>query len=163
MKSSEAVEELSRSRLTLMQSSDQWARASCTTDLSSSLEIVIAWFYQIQETQPQHWGATWARYLVTPILFRKLGFQAILHFTTHQIEPQWQSRNSRNLPNTFFKSFQSISIFPNAHIGGHCLLLFTWLYSSAVLHSMSRSGFGLKLGAGWLGPVLKSPPHVHFR
>ena len=88
---------------------------SCTTDLSSSLEIVIAWFYQIQGTQPQHHGGTtWARYTVTPILFRKLGFQAILLFTTHQIAPQWQSRYSRSLPNTFFKSFRSISIFPNS-------------------------------------------------
>ena len=113
-------------------------------------EIVIAWFYQIQGTQPQHQG-TWTRYIVTPILFRKLGFQPILLFTNHQIESKWQSRNSRNLPNTFFKSFQSNSIFtdsPKSRSVPFIIYLIIFRCSSST-HSMSRSGFGLRLGAGW--------------
>ena len=128
-------------------------------------EIVIAWFYQIQGTQPQHQG-TWTRYIVTPILFRKLGFQAILLlFTNHQIEPKWQSRISRNLPNTFLKSFQSNSIFTDSPKSRSVPLIIylTIFRCSSPTHSVSRSGLGLRLGTGWLGPVLKSPPHVHFR
>ena len=149
------------SRVTLMQISDQGEMH----DWPLLSEIVIAWFYQIQGTQPQHQG-TWTRYIVTPILFRKLVFQAILlFFTNHQIEPKWQSRISRNLPNTFFKSFQSNSIFtdsPKSRSVPHIIYL-TIFRCSSPTHSVSRSGLGLKLGAGWLGPVLKSPPHVHFR
>ena len=142
-------------------------KPSCTTDLSSSLEIVIAWFYQIQGTQPQHHGGTWARYIVTPILFRKLGFQAILLFTTHQIEPQWQSRyRSRSLPSPTLSSNHSdpFPSFPIHQNGGHCLLWSTlpdYIPLLSSTHSVSRSG--LKLEAGWLEPELKSPPHVHFR
>ena len=123
-------------------------------------EIVITWFYQIQGTQPQHQG-TWTRYIVTPILFRKLGFQPILLFTNHQIESKWQSRNSRNLPNTFFKSFQSNSILTKIEVSAFYYL--PDYIPLLVLHSLDVQVWFWSEAWSWLGPVLKSPPHVHFR